>query len=171
MILNQIDGFFPRLDHIMPEIKKINLYNHKDYSDKFVCDSNWPGLRSGNFAETKPIFWNYITNLLFQNNLINNGLYNISAQLHLRLNEDNEKDWIHKDDEYIYSILIYLSDTNLESGTYLYDENENIINDIKFVKNRLIMFSSQYKHKGYGYYGTNIDDGRLTLNIFVKNGT
>ena len=98
-------------------------------------------------------------------------MYNISAQLHLRLNIDNEKDWIHKDDEYIYSILIYLSDTNLKSGTYLYDENENIINDIKFVKNRLIMFSSQYKHKGYGYYGTNIDDGRLTLNIFVKNGT
>ena len=56
----------------------------------------------------------------------------------------------------------------------LYDENENVINDIKFVKNRYIMYSGSYKHMAYGHHGSSIEDGRLTLNIFfnrINNGS
>ena len=43
-----------------------------------------------------------------------------------------------------------------------------MINDVKFVQNRFVMYSANYKHMGYGHHGKNIDDGRLTLNLFIK---
>ena len=170
MILNQIDGFFPRLDQILPEIKKILLYTNDEYLNKYKDHYFWPGQRSGNFADSNPIFWNYINELLVRKDLLKQGEWNISSQIHLRLEQDSTDDYIHKD-ECIYSILVYLSDTNYESGTYLYDENKNVINDIKFVQNRLIMFSSKYNHSAYGHHGTDINNGRLTLNLFIRHET
>ena len=39
MILNQIDGFFPRLDQILPEIKKIPLYTNDEYLKTYKLKS------------------------------------------------------------------------------------------------------------------------------------
>jgi len=61
-----------------------------------------------------------------------------------------------------------LSDTNLNSGTQMFDKEHNIINDMKYVQNRAIFFSSNYNHKAYGHFGSNVQDGRLTLNLFIK---
>ena len=101
------------------------------------------------------------------NNLLEKGRWIIASFVHLRLYEDENKDWIHRDDNEL-SGLVYLSNTNLNSGTYLYDDNDNMINDIKFIKNRFIMYRGTMKHKAYGNYGSSIDDGRLTLNLFIK---
>ena len=30
--------------------------------------------------------------------------------------------------------------------------------NIKFVKNRFVMYSAKYKHMGYGHHGKNIND-------------
>ena len=104
---------------------------------------------------------------MFYNKLVKPEDVNfITHFIHLRREEDNEKDFIHQD-FFNFSSLIYLSKTNLNSGTYLYDKEKNIINDFKFVKNRLIMYSSEYFHMGYGHHGTDIDNGRLTLNSFI----
>ncbi len=53
-------------------------------------------------------------------------------------------------------------------NTVLYDENKNIVNDIKFVQNRFVMYDGGYNHMGYGHHGSSIEDGRLTLNLFIK---
>tara|TARA_A100001015_G_C14950754_1_gene696640 strand:- start:1195 stop:1449 length:255 start_codon:yes stop_codon:yes gene_type:complete len=77
------------------------------------------------------------------------------------------KDWIHKDDvKSQFSGLVYLSPTNLESGTRFYDDKENEIADIKFVQNRFVFFNGNYNHMSIGNHGTNIENGRLTLNAF-----
>ena len=67
----------------------------------------------------------------------------------------------------MYSMLVYLSPTNLSSGTDLYNENDEVINSVKYVQNRALVFSSSYKHKAVNNHGTDINNGRLTLNIFM----
>ena len=74
------------------------------------------------------------------------------------------QDWPNDD----YSMLVYLSPTNLKSSTRLYDDKNNMIDEIKCVQNRALIFDSKYYHTAYGSYGTNVDDGRLTLNAFWR---
>ena len=81
--------------------------------------------------------------------------------------EHNEKDFIHTDVPHMYSMLVYLSPTNLNSGTDLYNENDEMIASFKFVQNRAVLFSSSYKHRAINNHGTDVNNGRLTLNIFM----
>tara|TARA_R100001086_G_scaffold249875_1_gene191506 strand:- start:3165 stop:3686 length:522 start_codon:yes stop_codon:yes gene_type:complete len=173
MKLTQEENFFPNLDLILPQIKKIPLYNIDDIKKISENPGVWPGLRSELLGISCPILHEFIVNLILQKKYLKGGDWQINSFLHLRLKEHETDDWIHKDPDE-YSALIYLSNSNLSSGTKLYDENENVINDIKFVKNRYIMYSGSYKHMAYGHHGSSIEDGRLTLNIFfnrINNGS
>ena len=169
MNLIQEDNFFPNLNLILPEIKKIKLYSQEEIRqiDKHNKNATWPGYRSLSLTETNPILHDYVCYLMNVNNLLEKGRWIIASFVHLRLYEDENKDWIHRYDNEL-SGLVYLSNTNLNSGTYLYDGNDNMINDIKFIKNRFIMYRGTMKHKAYGHHGSSIDDGRLTLNLFIK---
>jgi hypothetical protein len=167
MKLIQEENFFPNLNFILPEIKKIKLYYPKEQEKLQNSKANWPGLRSISLGTTNPIFHEYIISLLQQKKLLDKGYWEVVSFMHLRLKEDDLNDWIHKDPDH-FAALIYLSETNLNSGTYLYDEDENLINDIKFVKNRFIMYDGQYNHKGYGHHGDSIENGRLTINLFMN---
>jgi hypothetical protein len=164
MIFKQVEGFFPRLDVLIPEIKKFKFYNQDNHNES----GTWPGYRTKNL-ETENIFlYEYINTLALVNHkILEPGTYFIKSYFHLRLKEDNEKDWIHRDED-DYAGLVYLGDTNLNAGTKLYDTNNNVINDIKYVKNRAVFYSGSYLHKGYGHFGSNVQDGRLTLNLFIK---
>ena len=84
--------------------------------------------------------------------------------------EDDKKDFVHTDDPYLFTLMIYLSETNLKSGTGLFDtitsKKPNTIVD--FVQNRAFLFNSKIPHKSLHNYGSNINNGRLTLNCFIK---
>ena len=88
--------------------------------------------------------------------------------MHLRLSEDFKNDFIHKD-LVEYTLMIYLSETNLSSGTKLYDDNECCTQTINFVQNRAVIFPGCVNHKSMLNYGDNIDNGRLTLNVFLNS--
>jgi hypothetical protein len=167
MKLIQEENFFPNLNFILPEIKKIKLYSSEEYEKLENEKANWPGLRSKVLTTTNPIFHEYITSIIYKKKLLDKGLWEISSFIHLRLKEDNIKDWVHKD-SFNFAALIYLSKTNFNSGTYLFDDNNNLINDIKFVSNRFIMYDGQYNHIGYGHHGDSIENGRLTINLFIN---
>jgi hypothetical protein len=168
MIVKQVEDFIPRIDYILPELKKIKLYDQETLNSLRETKETFPGLRSFPLVEVNIFLFEYINTLMFHNKLIKpEELYFITHFIHLRREEDNEKDFIHQDLADLAS-LVYLSQTNLNSGTYLYDTDKNIINDFKFVKNRLVMYSSKYFHMGYGHHGTDIENGRLTLNSFIK---
>tara|TARA_R100001509_G_scaffold149728_1_gene108302 strand:+ start:36 stop:557 length:522 start_codon:yes stop_codon:yes gene_type:complete len=169
MILKQIENFIPRLDGILPELRKIKLYSVQEINSINNVNETWPGLRSKHLFSENRILFEFINNILFKNNnVFEKGGYTIDMFLHLRLAQDEKKDWIHTDDAHDYSGIIYLSDTNLNSGTQLFDNEDNVINDMKCVQNRAIFFSSNYNHKAYGHFGSNVQDGRLTLNLFIK---
>ena len=51
-------------------------------------------------------------------------------------------------------MLVYLSETNLQSGTSLYDENDKLITDVKFIQNRALIFDSRYSHAAINNHGT-----------------
>ena len=46
MIFRQVENFFPRLDLILPEIRKIKLYSEDEYNKFYNTKESWPGLRS-----------------------------------------------------------------------------------------------------------------------------
>jgi|TARA_R100001015_G_C4519043_1_gene88555 hypothetical protein len=167
VIFRQVENFFPRLDILIPEIKKFKFLDKNEHNKDCKEIANWPGLRTKNLETENVFLYEYINTLIFFNyKIFDLGAYHIKTFAHLRLKEDDDKDWIHKDSE-DYAGLIYLGDTNLNAGTRLYDEKSNIINDIKYVKNRAIFYSGSYPHKGYGHFGSSVQDGRLTLNVFI----
>ena len=168
MLVRQVENFFPRLDTILPQIKKIKLYTQDEFNKINNTNTTWPGLRSLILESTNPILHEFICNLLFKNHkILGKGKYVVKIYLHLRTEEDQQLDWIHKDSE-TFAALIYISKTNLNSGTYLYDDNRDVVNDIKVVRNRFVLYSGQYFHKAYGHFGSNVDDGRLTINLFIE---
>ena len=95
--------------------------------------------------------------------------FNINADrhayfFHRRGAKDNKKDWPHKDSSR-YALIVYLSKTNLNSGTVFYNDKREVITDISFVNNRAILFNGQIPHKSKLNYGED-SDIRLTLNGF-----
>ena len=169
MLLRQVENFFPNLDRILPEIKKVQMYNQEAHQAKFKIRATWPGYRSAHLSHENIFLYEFVNNLLYQHKLLEPGTWEIHSFVHLRLDVDKDKDWIHKDMQDDLAALIYLSETNFDSGTYLFDENEKLINNIVAVKNRAVIYSAKYNHMGYGHFGTNINDGRLTINCFIKN--
>jgi hypothetical protein len=96
------------------------------------------------------------------------GYFEINLYLHLRLQEDQQKDWIHKDTPHDASLIVYLNE-NLDSGTNFYQgikDKEDMV--IGMLKNRCILFDATVNHKSRLNFGNNIDDGRLTMNGFIK---
>ena len=85
--------------------------------------------------------------------------------------EDNAFEYRHTD-PYDWAYLIYLSDTNFNSGTRFYESMEegkqDEVANVRFVQNRLVMFHSDYPHRSWGNHGKNLEDGRLTINGFCN---
>tara|TARA_A100001011_G_C14303259_1_gene841871 strand:- start:959 stop:1498 length:540 start_codon:yes stop_codon:yes gene_type:complete len=176
MIIN-CDNFFDHLENLQDVFKKIPLYTAKEIKEKPDHeDEYWPGKRS-EFLErtefTKPLFFlflkefNHKLGYVFQDKR-----YTLKLSIHLRLEEDDKKDWIHRDDDggkgADYSMIVNLSKTNLNSGTAFYDNDNNEILNSKFVQNRALLFKSDILHKGFGHHGKDMNDGRLTMNGFFK---
>ena len=168
MNLIQEDNFFPNINEILPQIKKTKLYNLEDFRNVTGRRGvQWPGLRSLSLDLANPILHEYVKLLIHHKKLLEPGLWEIASFIHMKLEDDNTKDWIHSDDN-DFAALIYLSDTNLNSGTHLFDNDDNIINDIKFVKNRFVAYSGSIRHVGYGHHGNSIENGRLSINLFIN---
>lgn len=160
-----IEEFLPNLKYYLTDMYKIPMYEKEEYNKKFNLKSNFPGKRSNSLlVDNKFLFFLILQNLEKVSFL---KKYSLDIFLHLRRKEDFSKDWIHKDPD-DYAFLIYLNETNLNSGTYLYDENNNIVSDIKYVQNRFVIYNGYYNHMGYGHFGNLPENGRLTLNGFLK---
>jgi hypothetical protein len=167
----QIENFFENIDIVYKECKKLKFYTKEEHpQNEKTITTKWPGKRTHELGQCHPLLKYFFTKYYFLNNLITDE-DKVSFYVHARFAGDDKEEWIHKDLANKSASLIYLSNTNLESGTRIYSENEEkdeMINDFKFVQNRLVMYSGTYPHRAYGSHGTTIDDCRLTLNVFIK---
>lgn len=164
-----IENFFDNFELLEPEFKKIPLYDFDSFPEKDE-NSVWPGKRSLQLGKTHPFIWQ-LTNKEIQQKSGNEKLmysrWRMSVNTHLRLGKDEEPDYIHTDPD-DYTMIVFLSKTNLKSGLNIYDENKQETQNIKFVQNRAVIFDSKQYHRSSLNYGDNINNGRLTLNCFIN---
>ena len=170
----QHDNILPNFNLLLPHLNKIKLRSPKEHN---IPNNSWPGKRSFELSATEPFLFYLVMKSIqdLQLPFLSPDI-EVEMYMHLREKKDSVKDWIHRDSRPNtkgfaphFSGLIYLNQTDPTSGTYLYDEQENMVNDFKYVQNRFVMFSAAYLHKGYGHFGNNSQNGRTTLNIFIKN--
>jgi len=173
-----INDFFDNFHNIKDEFKKIPLLTLDEMNKKLVTKNlrpeNWPGKRSENLADTNPFFYNLIIKeLTNKTNLFYNTTFNMHACVHLRLQSDNKNDnnitgdFIHSD-PCDYTLMVYLSNTNLKSGTALYSNESDEPNVMtNFVQNRAFLFKGHIRHMAIHNHGDSIENGRLTLNCFI----
>jgi hypothetical protein len=172
-----VSNFFDDFENIKEAFKSIPLYGIDDYKKRTIITaedkeklqhSNFPGKRSESLHRTYPFLFNLILREIF--NKINKMGFNeirIDCCLHLRLGEDNPNDFIHTDPS-LASMLVYLSDTNLKSGTAFYPpESDKPYLKVPFIQNSAVFFPGRFRHKSILNYGNDIHDGRLTLNGFL----
>ena len=163
------DNFLLKPKTVYNSCKKIPLYSTKEFNSKFKTDESWAGVRSAPLFDIKPSVAKEI--------VINMGKYfkelfetvdtPLKIFVHKRDKKFKKKDWIHHDDnnDCLYVGLLYLSKTNLKSGTMFYDKKKNPITDVKFVQNRMIFFDSKYLHSAYGHH-----DDRLNITVTIYKG-
>lgn len=165
-----IDNFFDNFELLEPEFKKIPIYEQKDFPEDIPKDILWPGKRSLQLGRTHPFIWQ-LTNKEIQTKCGNERLihtkWKMSVNIHLRLAEDDEKDYIHTDPD-DWTMIVFLSETNLKSGLSIYNNDNEETQNIKFVQNRAVIFNGRQPHRSSLNYGDNIDNGRLTLNCFIN---
>jgi hypothetical protein len=170
-----IDNFFDNFNNIKEEFKKIPLFSIDEYNKKHWRKDrrpeNWPGKRSDPLHYSNPFLFNLICKELGSKiDMFNKPFLNIhmDASVNLRLYDDNDKDFIHTD-PYEYTLMVYLSDTNLKSGTALYPSNGDVPDTmINFKQNRAFLFKGSYRHMAIHNHGDSIENGRLTLNCFIN---
>ena len=174
-----VENFFNNFSQIADEFKKIQRYDYEEHpdikpklEDKSFLKYKWPGQRSEDLKKNNK----FLTALFLKEyedkfrDFFDEKL-GFAIYTHLRLKDTNKEDFLHKDTpDSTYSLLVYLSETNLNSGTKLYDDFDKEVADIKFVQNRAVIFDSRYTHAAVNNHGDNEDNGRLTLNVFWKRG-
>jgi len=182
-MISVYDNFLPPmiLDAIFKELKTHKFYDDKTHPSMVIDKSKpikptherakWPGTRTKEILDIAPVIDKLILHLL--ENLghpFAEKEFSYCNYAHLRLKKDNAKDFIHQDTGVDFAYLLYLSKSNKNSGTKMYDSCDADKNDekhfVEFVQNRFVLFSSDIPHMSYGNHGTNIDNGRLTINGF-----
>lgn len=84
-------------------------------------------------------------------------------------NEIYNDSWIHKDDDSnnFLAGVIYLNDFSCkEYGTKIFNGKEILTVENAF--NRGTLYNAQIPHSAQGGFGQSIENGRLTLTIFIK---
>ncbi len=180
------DGFLPDniFRSVYSEVMGLKFYNDKTHPHSIEEKKNtegddsefslkYPGTRTdelGGSTNASPLIDSIIVSYLDSlGSSFTNRRYRVTNYAHLRLECDDSKDFIHTD-QCSFAYLLYLSATNLESGTKMYSsvdedrDNENCF--VKFVQNRLVIYDALTPHMSWGNHGTDISNGRLTINGF-----
>ena len=166
-----VDNFFRNFKSLEEPIKKIKLYSVDDLkkveSYQNVNES-WPGKRSKAIENENPILFNLFGIEMMRSfgHIVGENI-NMTLRLHLRLEEDNAKDFIHTDHFAKYNLIVYLND-NLDSGTNIYeDDSDKPSISVRSIKNRAVLLDAKSRHGSIKNYGNSIQDGRLTLLAFI----
>tara|TARA_B100000963_G_scaffold326688_1_gene313924 strand:+ start:3049 stop:3579 length:531 start_codon:yes stop_codon:yes gene_type:complete len=167
-----IENFFDNFQYIENHFKKIPLLKFDDYPDKHksTADEKWPGQRSLPLQLEDPFLTQLLVKEIHEKSDSRRLIeipWRINLSIHLRLDDDNEGDFIHTDPCDL-TMIVFLAKTNLDSGLNLYDNINNEIVHIKYVQNRAVIFHGRRLHKSHLNFGDNIDNGRLTLNAFIE---
>jgi len=177
-----IDNFFTPslLKAVTKEVHEMKYYNIEEHPESNGGET-YPGLRTAKFQKNNPILNTFIINQVEKTGAIFTQRPWLQVQYaHLRTANDNSGDFIHQD-SCDWAYLIYLSETNLSSGTKFYEQNEKWMDKaydkesddgalensfVRFKQNRIVIFDSLIPHMAWNNHGEDLSDGRLTINGF-----
>ena len=155
-----IDNFFGNQIHaLLPYLKAQMHFSVNDHPDPA---GQWPGERGSDIFEHNPPLACLFTRCMGEHMPVLNEGCMIRLYTHFRYNDS--PDWIHRDSNKVTAI-VYLSETNLDSGTCFYDAEKdgNLMLEVPFVQNRAIIFHGDVWHTSKLNYGTTSDDARFTM--------
>jgi hypothetical protein len=79
----------------------------------------------------------------------------------------DDSTWIHKDDTNWAGVLYLTPDADVNSGTGIFDENQNLVTVIGNVYNRLVLYRGDLFHRSLiSGFGNDVNTGRLTQVFF-----
>ena len=172
-MIKVIDNFLDFHEEYYDLCKKLQYYNSKDFESVTKEKNNYPGYRTNFLDKQYPfLYYSILSNIKNKFDLDLNQYKRIRAHAQIRLGVNADEDWVHRD--WGDTILIYLSPTNLESGTAIYRETaqqeyqETAM--IRYIQNRAVFFTDGTLHMAKNNHGENIHDGRLTLTYFLTKG-
>jgi hypothetical protein len=173
----EVKNVFDNPDEII-EFAKRQEYLTKEKHDT-LQKTFYSGLRTKSLSVINEPMYHSINSQIFtkcieqlypdsSNKILYGFAFETSTYFHL-LTEDNqfEESWIHQDPNCVWAGVVYLN-TNPKpnSGTIVYRNGEKVVIDNEF--NKLILYSPTYDHASQGGFGTNPEDGRLTISFFVN---
>ena len=175
IVLSVIDNFFDpwQLKLAINEVKKLPFYDISDHP-RHEQNTNYPGTRTDDLHRVHPLLSTFIIQKVAAINAgqFHSQRWDCKMCAHLRTEDDAELDFIHRDTGFDWAFLIYLSESNLKSGTKFYKtensdkEDDNVF--VKFEQNRIVLFDSTVPHMAYSNHGKDLNDGRLTINGFCN---
>lgn len=172
MNLIVIDNFLPYPNVVRTWALSQRFFNCEEMTQHTGHPNTWPGLRTITVNELDT---NYADIVLSRISHIAQTVFGVTANLSIRSSFQltNEKDgdsWIHVDDDVDLAGLLYLTpNAPISAGTTTYTPPPHKeVDKIGNVYNRLVMYRATTYHKSSGYFGSTVNDGRLTQVFFVK---
>ena len=172
-----VDDVFDNPDEIVEFAKRQKYYSKEEH--KYGEKSYFAGLRSDALNEIDEELYHNINNQIFTkciekhypkefNKIVYGFGFQTSTFFHILYENDQlTPKWWHKDSNCIWAGVIYLNkNPSPNSGTLVNRNNKEIVVENSY--NKLVIYSPTYEHTSQGGFGTNIDDGRLTLTFFVN---
>ena len=188
-MISVYDNFLPDnfFNTVRTEVMGLEFYDYKHHpqfiKEKAEHDAigkeyklKFPGTRTDSFSSGRGNVAPLVDSLILKcieslGSSFSNRQFRYDNYAHLRLESDKSVEYIHQD-PVDFAYLLYLSETNLDSGTKMYssiDDNKDDENCcVKFVQNRLVIYDASTPHMAWGSYGTDISNGRLTVNGFCE---
>lgn len=173
-----VDGFFPHLETMVDYLKSRDHFKYEDHPvSQQDYNGQWPGMKS---LDNDPILSSLFFTLMEKHELLteeqkkSNNTFSLTT--HMRFEEDDKLDWAHTDNG-AATVLVYLSETNLDSGTQFFDADPEkggkVFLEVPFVQNRAVVFygdNTKWQapwHKSKKNFGKSIEDVRFTMNAFM----
>jgi len=152
------------IDNCLP---KPDLVRQQAISLEYPNTGQYPGVRSGACDDFyQQYFSQRITSIL--NVTIDEFVMDSFC---FQLCYEGAKSWIHKDGCDWAGVLYLSPDAPLESGTAIYNDNDELINAFGNVYNRLVLYKGNLNHCSLlPGFGNSPETGRLTQ-VFFFNAT
>jgi hypothetical protein len=162
-------NFFENNIDFVRNLALSSTYQH--YLD--VTGSGWRGFRANITSESNPMLFKHMHERLYNLNPQFQGK-NIELYFHYSLESTKlecypsfEEYKLHKDRSNWAGVIYLTPNPPLNSGTSLYSDDKSVVSHIDNIYNRLILYPSNILHGPQDLFGTHINNGRMTLTIFI----
>ena len=165
-----VDNFFENIDDIRKLSLEADFKKHQD-----VEGVGWKGFRADITEETYPQLYHYMHARLHK---LNPKFIGKKILLHFHYCLESTKDLcypsfeeikLHKDHSNLAGVIYLTPNPKADSGTSLFSDDKSICNHVENIYNRLVIYPSDILHGPQDMFGETIEDGRMTLTIFIEN--